>query len=143
MSNKLFLLATTCLVLLACQSKKTPNIEKNDTGYEHSIEMDAKAISDSNFMKSKAYSFYKEKEGIELAKKLKNHGEVLQEFEKSITSLRESTDKLKLNPDLSKNKQFTASIQLKAGKVREYQQLLKSMPLNDIEKERYKSLCKM
>jgi hypothetical protein len=143
MKNRIYLLASACFFLIACQSKKPQNFEKTYPGYDYTIELDAKAVTDSAFRNSKAYSFYKEKEGIEKAKKLRNNGEVLQEFEKTIISLRESTNKLKLNPNLSKNEQFKALIQLEANKVREYQQLLKTMPLNNLEKEQYKRICKM
>lgn len=135
------------LGIASCKSKKQDNkVTNNMKGTAFSLEeIQTQAALDPNFKKTAMYRSYMEKAAIELSKKnyqLNNRKELLQDFENALKNLRASTDKIKQNPDLAKDQQFITLVQFKAERVREYQQLLKKLPLNLYEMEQYEKLCR-
>jgi hypothetical protein len=147
MKRNIIYLTIIFWLAIACQSNKPQNTEIIDSSDGYSLEeLEVMAATDSSFRNSKAYSFYMEKACLEHAKTLSqvnDKGKLLKEFEKSIISLRESTNKIKANPSLSKDKKFSTLVQLKADRVREYQQLLKKLPLTEAEEKEFVRICKM
>lgn len=103
-----------------------------------------KAIEDPEFAKSKEYTSQMEDACIEMSKKTFNMREtdkLLLEFEVALNALKEYTDKIKKNPELSKDASFAEKIQTKANKVIDYQQKLKKARLNPLEKRKFDALC--
>ena len=131
----------------ACNNKKPSYKELENEQFEEAFnmveELQEKASQDSNFIKSKEYSSQMEKAAIEMSKKTNNmpvNEKLLFEYEVSIKNLKLNTDKLKQNPDLSKDLSFAKETQTKADKVREYYQSLQKANLNSQEKVKFDKL---
>jgi len=132
----------------ACGKKKQSQEEQKKEQFEDAFttteELQEKAIEDPEFAKSKEYTSQMEDACIEMSKKTFNMREtdkLLLEFEVALNALKEYTDKIKKNPELSKDASFTEKIQTKVNKVIDYQQKLKKTRLNPLEKKKFDALC--
>lgn len=129
-----------------CSNKQTVEEQENEQieeAFNMVEELQEKASKDSNFIKSKEYSSQMEKAAIEMSKKTFNmpvNEKLLFEYEVSLKNLKLNTDKLKQNPDLSKDLSFVKETQTKADKVREYYQSLQKTNLNSQEKKKFDKL---
>ncbi len=134
------------MAMSACnkQTQKEQKTEQFEDAFNTSQELQEKVVADSGFANSEEYLSQMEKASIDMSKKTFNMNEnekMLIEFQVSLKTLKQYTDKLKQHPELSKDASFMEKIQAKAEKVREYQQSLKKVNLNPIEKEKFNELC--
>ena len=117
--------------------------EEYQDAFDKVDELQQKAAKDTGFAKSSEFNAQMEKAAIELSKKtskLSENQKLLLEFETSIKALKQSTNDIKQQPSLSKNKSFLELVQNRASKVREYQQALKKAPLTPDEKKKFEEL---
>lgn len=134
------------MAMSACnkQTKEEQKPEQFEDAFNTSQELQEKAVADSGFANSEEYRSQMEKASIDMSKKTFNMNEnekMLIEFELSLKTLKQYTDKLKQHPGLSKDVSFMEKVQAKARKIREYQQSLKKVNLNPIEKGKFNELC--
>ena len=131
----------------ACTQKQEKQEQQKEEEYQDAFdkvdELQQKAAKDTGFAKSSEFNAQMEKAAIELSKKtskLSENQKLLLEFETSIKALKQSTNDIKQQPSLSKNKSFLELVQNRASKVREYQQALKKAPLTPDEKKKFEEL---
>lgn len=136
------------LLMGSCSNKKRTQEEQKKEQFEDAFikseKLQEKAAHDSVFAKSKEYASQMEKTSIEMSKKtfnMKENDKLFLEFEVALKALKECTDKIKKNPELSKDNLFMENTQAKIDKVLEYQQSLKKAQLNSIEKKKFYELC--
>jgi len=81
---------------------------------------------------------------IEMAKKtsdMNTNEKLLLEFEVALKALKQSTDRIKENPQLANDASFMEKTKAKVDKVREYQQNLKKAQLSSVEEKKFYELC--
>lgn len=143
------LLLLSCLVVMsACNNKKQTHEEQQKDKFEGAYytteELEKKAAQDSNFAKSKEYASKMGEAAIEMSKNtfnMKANEKLLLEFEVALKALKQNTDDIKRNPDLSKDAAFMKNTQAKAEKVLACQQSLKKAHLNASEESKFHDLC--
>lgn len=144
--TQLITLLCCTLFIMACGNKKPDNeqeIKEINNAYTNIDNLDEKIATDSNYKKSSNYGAEFERAQIELAKKTKgldSNEKLLLEYEMALKNLKTFTEKSKLNNDLLKDKGFASVIELKANRVREFQQELKKQKLTPEQLNRFNEL---
>ncbi|MDD3322109.1 MAG: hypothetical protein PHS59_11770 [Paludibacter sp.] len=143
-----YLFIILCLLIISCNKTKQTQEEQTKTEYKNALytseELQQKAEDNQEFAKSKEYADQMQKVKIEMSKQtsiMNENEKLLLEFEVSLKKLKEFTTQIKENPGLSKDGVFMKRVLARADKVREYQQSLKKLNLNPIEKKKFQELC--
>ncbi len=143
---KYFLIAA-CILTAACNSKQA-KVEQSENEYKDAFytteELQEKAKEDPEFASSEEYRSQMENARMEMSKQTTNMSEndrLLLEFEVSLKALKQNTDEIKQNKNLTNDASFMKKVLAKADKVREYQQRLKNLNLNSVQKLKYEELC--
>jgi len=143
-----YLFIILCFLLTSCNKTKQAQEEQTKTEYKNAFyiseELKQKAEDNQEFAKSKVYTEQMEKAKVEMSKQtyiMTVNEKLLLEFEVSLKKLKEFTTQIKVNPGLSKDGAFMKRVLTRADKVREYQQSLKKLNLNPIDKKKFQELC--
>ncbi|SHF12275.1 hypothetical protein SAMN05444405_105153 [Bacteroides luti] len=140
-------ISVCCLLIVACSNKKTQKEQKKEqfeNAFNSVEELQEKASEDTAFAKSKEYATQMERACIEMAKKtsdMNTNEKLLLEFEVALKALKQSTDRIKENPQLANDASFMEKTKAKVDKVREYQQNLKKAQLSSVEEKKFYELC--
>lgn len=135
------------LFFIACTSNtskpKTEQQQNIDNAHFQINELNERVERDSSFQSTAEYASEMERKQIEIAKSMRglsDNEKLLLKYELAINDLELYHQRLKKNPNLSKNRFFMETFQNHGNKTREiYQQLMKTA-LNSEEKNRFNEL---
>ena len=146
-SKEIYFIAVTLLmcvwIFLSCTKTKETPIKKMDDVSEKAEEITSKAEKDTNYLKSEEYVAEIQKLSDDLEKKtfgMTQNERDLVYFESSLRMLKKYTEKLKINPVLSKNKNFMKIAGEWGIKVRDYNISLRNARLSTEQKKKFEDL---